>query len=1635
MENEGRKEERPVSTRKRIAAAVVIIVAVVAAVIAIALYLGSRGAALAPTLMVNGEIAPDTLFELTLKEPASTSEIREMISFDPPISYYVESHGEDESIAVLVPMNPLEPASRLRVTVSGKEFSYTVQNVLVINDMSPWDGGRSVPVTSGIEVAFNTDEITPIGFGDAFSIDPPVAGEFTSHGNRYIFYPTEDMEYETEYTVTISGGLAGVSSIGGATLREDFVFSFVTASDPDGEAWLFNASSYSRNVMTTDPPIFNVTTNDSTLKTVAATVYTYGGWEDYRQAVIEYAKMRRSSQNPVIATDELEQVAEYELELIKVQEDGNLYMVELPESLPEGWYAVRISAESPKGYLETWSILLQVSDLSVFYMMTDSELVAWINDGATGQPLEGAEFEMVGLRDTFGVTDAEGIMTTEIPINEDGEASDSADDTFLITVTSGNRAFVDYQTRGYYYYGGYSSGLALDYYSYLFTDRPIYHTTDTIQVWGVVRPRQEQAAPLEDLWLNLSGGAVKQEVTLLGDGTFTATVKFENLVEGSWSSVQLMSGETQLSYAYVSVEDFVKPIYTATTQTEYPVYMTNEGTAAAVLLNVSMYDGTPATKFPVSMESSMNIRESYQTTGAQGEVRVEVEITDDNNTWIPQRYNYYFRSEDAQSESFFLAGGLYAIHRDVMLVGKPELGEDSATLTLSTHRVDISQVETAEDVWDYDLLRGEALTQQVTAQLYHVYYTKEEMGTYYDFINRVRRTSYQYVRNEDLVDTYTVTTTQNGSYVLEDLPLSSREGYYYVDLSTRDSRNKLVETRVYLGCMYDRYTYWDSQSDRYVLEKEVDWSGLEADESGEFGGYYIVSMYFEDGEDVSFVLENNDEPVSAEDFQGRLLTAVAQKGFTHIQVHDSERVAMPFGEDLVPNYLITGAYFDGRYVHLLENKYMYFDPSLRELEIELTPDQDAYGPGEEMEVTATVTDVNDAPVKDAAVVLVVVDEAIFALREQSADLLSSFYAAVYFPNIHKYVSHIPPAQDGGAEKGGGGDGNMRTEFEDTADFQVLYTNADGKAVFAVELSDNITSWRLTSLALSPDNYAGAAKINVASTLEYFLIPVVPEIILEGDTFGVGLRGAGTGVEDDAQTQYTVTVKGDGYEETQTVGSPVRTYASLRFENLPKGEYTVTIEGECEDYWDGVMMPFSVAASGVEVSVTKTFSMGEKLDIDPLRYPVSIVFYDQAYQDYNQVFQNVLCESYGERADMRLARVYTAQQFEKWGGTWYNDETAKEKTSDLRGYSLLSYFPYTDGDLELTVKAHLALPEYVSSDAISWTAGDSSQGTMAVNLLAQAMIGAEIDEDLEALALEDSTLPYVDRIYLALALFVQGETGKAQACYDALVTPYLSETTGVSGQTASSVRYGSEKILDATAAASLLATALELEDAHSLARYLAHQSSKYDPYLLEKLYYLTTFEPEGGGAQFSYVLDGETVTETLDRYPKTYTFTKEQLENASFTQLSGQIYMDVYYAGTPEEMDDESKKLIGITRTIEVVGGGPMEVGAVVKVTLNMDFSALSTGLGDPSFVIDEYIPSGLRFEQYHIDDDLLRWWWLSQRQGQRLRFVGNAKYLRGSIIYYARCTTPGEYIVESAFATSSVSEIWGATPRDTIEIE
>lgn len=114
------------------------------------------------------------------------------------------------------------------------------------------------------------------------------------------------------------------------------------------------------------------------------------------------------------------------------------------------------------------------------------------------------------------------------------------------------------------------------------------------------------------------------------------------------------------------------------------------------------------------------------------------------------------------------------------------------------------------------------------------------------------------------------------------------------------------------------------------------------------------------------------------------------------------------------------------------------------------------------------------------------DEAVFALGSQTVDLAGQLYGSIYHPYVRQAVSYraydesgkaIPntAGAEGAADTGGGGAGAyLRREFLDTAAFQTAQLGADGKAVLSVKLPDNVTSWRVTALAVTPDLKAAAS---------------------------------------------------------------------------------------------------------------------------------------------------------------------------------------------------------------------------------------------------------------------------------------------------------------------------------------------------------------------------------------------------------------------------------------------------------------------------------------------------------------------------------------------------------------------------------
>jgi len=291
------------------------------------------------------------------------------------------------------------------------------------------------------------------------------------------------------------------------------------------------------------------------------------------------------------------------------------------------------------------------------------------------------------------------------------------------------------------------------------------------------------------------------------------------------------------------------------------------------------------------------------------------------------------------------------------------------------------------------------------------------------------------------------------------------------------------------------------------------------------------------------------------------------------------------------------------------------------------------------------------------------------------------------------------------------------------------------------------------------------------------------------------------------------------------------------------------------------------------------------------------------------------------------------------------------------------------------------------------------------------------------------------------MYLSGDAAGARRWYDYLVAGRVLEHIDIGGASALSITDpdGVSSQAQTTAAALMFATLIDNDDTHGLALYLARRPGRGEAHLLEQIFYLQRFSPTGGElASFSYQLGGETIIQLLTSDTVRLSLNRSEFENADFTLQAGQVYADVYFVGSPEQTADSASRLIGLTKTLEPVGG-VLEPGALVRVTLTPDLSAIDFALDDATLVIDAYIPTGMRFER--AEPLSAQNWWLGSRQGQRLQFgaSGRGQNIGGSmrvspVIFYVRVATPGEFVVESAFISSATADTWGKSERSSIVV-
>jgi uncharacterized protein YfaS (alpha-2-macroglobulin family) len=158
--------------------------------------------------------------------------------------------------------------------------------------------------------------------------------------------------------------------------------------------------------------------------------------------------------------------------------------------------------------------------------------------------------------------------------------------------------------------------------------------------------------------------------------------------------------------------------------------------------------------------------------------------------------------------------------------------------------------------------------------------------------------------------------------------------------------------------------------------------------------------------------------------------------------------------------------------------------SNKRLTVTITPDKSTYAPREEATFAFKVTDENGQPVQ-AELSAALVDEAIFSLSEDQA---GPIFEAFYHKRDHlvKAYDSMAPTRwfSGGGGGGGEATGGPRSDFPDTAIWlPVLQTDANGVVSVTVTLPDNLTTWRLTTKAVTAQETQVGGAPAVAAPLD------------------------------------------------------------------------------------------------------------------------------------------------------------------------------------------------------------------------------------------------------------------------------------------------------------------------------------------------------------------------------------------------------------------------------------------------------------------------------------------------------------------------------------------------------------------------
>ncbi|MGE0600120.1 MAG: Ig-like domain-containing protein [Dehalococcoidia bacterium] len=778
--------------------------------------------------------------------------------------------------------------------------------------------------------------------------------------------------------------------------------------------------------------------------------------------------------------------------------------------LPKGYYYVTTG-----GDFASW-LAFAVVDTEIVTKLSNDQLLAWVVDHDTGQPVANATIAASGEGvASSATTDSNGVAMFSVP--EPLLGKPGIDRSYTLTLREGGRFGVG-STNWQQGAAPYQFNLPTDYYArqwvaQIYTDRPIYRPGETVDYKGIVRADDDANytlppldPPLDFVILNSRGQEVKREAVHTSDfGTFASSfVLPDDAPVGDYSISIQQQGDENGRYMPIAgnsflVAEFRKPEFQVEVTTGADSYI--DGDTIDVAVGANFYFGGALAGAPVAWSvmatpytpriegfehysfsdydywrtaiSEDPIRASgTAVTGPDGVAHISVPAALKASEGS-QQFTISATVTDTNAQAVASSTTVTVLHAAVLAGVRPA---DYLATTGKAADIDLVAVDT-----EGQPIGGQAITVRV--------YQRKWVTTKQQTADGARRYVSEPV--DTLVDSLSATSGSDGQATVSYTP--STPGTLRIVAEVADSRGRTARSATYLWVAGKEYASWRVTNDDIVA--------LVADKDSYQVGDTANIL-------VPAPFEGATGLVTVE--RGKIISRELRAFPTN-----SEQLSIPITDGSVPNIYVSTVLYRPPTAEDPVPRYkvgyvaLSVSTETRHLDVSIRPDRDQAKPGETVKYDIKVTDSEGRGVK-SEVSVSVVDKALLALEEERGpDGLLAFWfergLGVFTASsmaISVDRSNDVIAEPPGRGKGGGGleDDRLRQDFRNSAYWNAqLVTNDDGTASVEVKMPDNLTTWRMQVRAVSGDTMVGEGQNELVSTQPLLLRPALPRFLRVGDS--------------------------------------------------------------------------------------------------------------------------------------------------------------------------------------------------------------------------------------------------------------------------------------------------------------------------------------------------------------------------------------------------------------------------------------------------------------------------------------------------------------------------------------------------------